>query len=166
MAVVASSASGEAAAVDELVFERAPERLHGGIVVAVAPAAHRMPSLIAYSSIPFPGGSGVCYAIPLSQSRRPRRAIARSPRRHISSTGTPGPDAADLGAQILHHSRGMEAVAPVPPRPPLHCGIPAASVPPHGTCRSHQNAGLRMHGLVAVRFVHGVLTTVRSRPSA
>ena len=33
-------AGGEVAAVDQLMFEGAPERFHGGVVVAVAPAAH------------------------------------------------------------------------------------------------------------------------------
>ena len=33
-------AGGELAAIDELEFERAPERFHGGIVVAIGFAAH------------------------------------------------------------------------------------------------------------------------------
>ena len=53
-----------------------------------------------YPRIPLLGGSGSMPSYPALAVARPRRAIARSPRWHISSTGAPDPSADGLRAPV------------------------------------------------------------------
>lgn len=74
------AAGGKAVAVDELVFERAPERFHGGVVVAVAFATHRGDAAVSGEDLAISGAHLLAAAVGVVEDTDRGLALAQ---RHL-----------------------------------------------------------------------------------